>query len=766
MKVLKTLVLGAVAGATAVACAAGTVDLTDAVADWRPTLEVNGAVRAPDAVERTAGGYALRFGDVAWTWRVRREGARLFVASEIANRGAADVTLGDAVVFDAAAGVFGGRPDLRVLAVAGNGQASRKVRPVSSSEAARTSQVHIQFATPDGKFAGQFGFLTFRRLMTVCEWTGANGVERLRAKGRFNGWTLKAGATTPFEEFTFVVGTDPHAQLVEWAELAGRRHHARLDKRVHLGALQGGGSYNPSGKSVQESFFAQMDAINRRLPNYGFRHLWVSIVNLPGGNPGDWITWNDRNFPMGRDAFAAAVCARGWILGSWIAPFFVSSHLKGLIAELGDAVVRNPDGSFYVYRKGWAHGDAGRLPPAERPDIYVLDPSNPKTVAHIRKSMAYLREHGNRYYMVDFIKAGAGEMDVKPVPFCGADGLVAPTESFCRAMDVVREAAGEETYLLGCGGPTLHCVGAVDAVRTANDFGESRGINPESFMYPASWGINRIDFWTGPERALYNAASYYAHGRLYKNDIGNCLSVGEPVPLEEARIMAAIHCFGGSSTMLGDTIPYLSEARLGLIRRTFPREDGPAVPEDLFTGDVDTPPTVQRYDFGDATVCAVFNLKKHAIRRTLRRKGVFAVWEHFDERLLGRARDAVEVEVPPESVRIFRLAGYAKRPAVLGTSTSFLSRDARSSWDADAKRLTLAVKRPAREKGLVYVFAAPGWCVVNTKDALIAKDMNTEELVIAVPFETDDAGDWTGHLDFGTFKVKDETAKSEADRFG
>ena len=81
-------------------------------------------------------------------------------------------------------------------------------------------------------------------------------------------------------------------------------------------------------------------------------------------------------------------------------------------------------------------------------------------------------------------------------------------------------------------------------------------------------------------------------------------------------------------------------------------------------------------------------------------------------------------------------------------------------------RLTLAVKRPAREKGLVYVFAAPGWCVVNTKDALIAKDMNTEELVIAVPFETDDAGDWTGHLDFGTFKVKDETAKSEADRFG
>ena len=229
MNVLKTLVLGAVAGATAVACSAETVDLTDAVSDWRPSLEVNGVVRAPDVVEKTADGYVLRFGDVEWTWRVSRTGARLFIASEIANRGTADVTLGDAVVFDAAAGVFGGRPDLRVLAVAGNGQASRKVRPVSSSEAERTSQVHIQFATPDGAFAGQFGFLTFRRLMTVCEWTGTNGVARLRATGRFNGWTLKAGATTPFEEFTFVVGTDPHAQLVEWAELAGRRHRARLD---------------------------------------------------------------------------------------------------------------------------------------------------------------------------------------------------------------------------------------------------------------------------------------------------------------------------------------------------------------------------------------------------------------------------------------------------------------------------------------------------------------------------------------------------------
>jgi len=736
------------------------------VSDWSPSLTVDGQALRPTAETRTEKGTVFRFGAVEWTCCPSVENGRLIVTSEIANRGTSDVALGDAVVFDAPAGVFGGRADMRVLPVAGNGQASRKVRPVTSPEAEHRSPVHIQFATPDGAFAGQYGFLTFKRIQTMCEWDGSNGVERIRAKGMFDGWKLKAGATVPFETFTLVVGKDPHAQLQDWAARAGKLAHARLDKAVHLGSLGGDWSYNPRKLKTQERYLEQMDAINRRLPNYGFRYLWVSISNLQGGNPGEWIKWNDKNIPLGRDGLAEECRKRGWIEGSWIAPFFISSHLTDLIAEMGDAVCRNPDGSFYVYRKGWAHGDAGLLPPAERPDIYVLDPTHPKTIEHIRKSMTYLREHGIRYYMVDFIKAGAGTMDVKPAPFSKKDGLISPTETFCQAMDVVREAAGEETYLLGCGGPTFHCVGAVDAVRTANDFGEARGINPESFMYPASFGINRIDFWTGPERALYNAASYYAHGRLYKNDVGNCLAVCEPIPLEHARIMAAIHCFGGSSSILADGIAELSEARLALIKATFPREDGPALPEDLFTGDTDTPPTIQRYDFADASVFAVFNLKRHPIKRTLTRQGPFTVWEDFDERMWGRAKDKIEVVVPPESVRIYRLVDYRRHPMALASSTSFTGRDLTGTWDAATKTLKLAVKRPCREKGYAYVFAAPGWNVVNTEAARIAKDMASEELVIAVPFETDDAGTWSGELKFGQYMEEKDPTQAEADRFG
>ncbi len=735
-----------------------------------PKMEIDGVRRAPDRSETADGVRTWHFGPVTWTWRTRRDGDWTFVASEIANRGARDVKLGRCDILDAQAGVLAGRPGVRFLDLQRLQLRQRTVRAVSDPKAARDIPIHVQFAEPDGSFALQFGFTTFTTLETSCHWSGTGGVARVRASGAFEDWTLKAGAATPFEEFAYAVGRDPHAQLVRWATRVAENYRPQFIRTPPLGLSGSAWTHLAQGgpENADEAKFNKAAALSKLLPGYGFRYSWISNSNIPGGNPGDWKGWNLANHPLGRDGTAKRYADIGWVMGSWAGPFMLSSELTDMTAEFSDALYRNADGTPWVFKTAWSHGDAGRLPRAKRPAIYALDPSVPKVVAKLADDFAYLRAHGVRYYMLDFLQTGLAYGGVGPdAPrFSGADGSRSRVEAFYRAMQTIRAAAGPDTYLLGCSGPTFCCVGTVDGVRTAGDLGEGRNIHPDAFFYPASFAINRIGFWTGPERSLYNTATYYTHGRLFNNDLGNVLTVGEPLPLEHARVSAAIHAFAGASSMFGDDPRDITPERLALVTATFPREGAPAVPEDLFTGEPGEPPSVLRYDFADASVFAVVNMGPSPIRRTLRRRGVFVLFDYFDARMRNRHRDEVAVSVPPESVRIYRLVDCRKTPQVIGTSSAFTGRDAGGAWDAASGTLAVTVRRPRRERGVVYLFAPPGWHLADTRQGRIGKDVNTEELVVAVPFETDNAGVWERRILFERHALKESDVRNEADRFG
>jgi len=736
-----------------------------------PKMTIDGVFRSPDVSERTVDGCVWRFGDVDWKWRITSEGEWTIVRSEIVNRGKTDVRLGRCDILDAEAGLLGKHPDVRFLDLQRLQLRQRTVRSVRDPKAAHDVPIHIQFADPDGMFALQFGFTTFTTLETTCHWEGSNGVERVRASGAFEDWMLKAGASTPFEEFAVAVGRNPHAQLVGWAERVAANYRPQFIRTPPLGLSGSAWRYHASGKAetAEESKYNKAVALSKLLPGYGFKYAWISNSNISGGNPGDWKGWNFENHPLGRESTAKQYADLGWVMGTWAGPFLLSSGLKEMNEALADSLYRLSDDAPWVFKTQWSHGDAGKRPAAERPTIFGLDPSSPKVRAKLADDFAYLREHGVRYYMLDFLQAGLayGGVTADASRFSGGDGSRSRIEAFYKAMKTIREAAGPETYLLGCSGPTFCCVGTVDGVRTAGDLGEGRAItHPGTFFYPASYGINKIDFWTGPERSLYNTASYYTHGRLFNNDLGNVLTVGEPMPLEHARINAAIHAFAGSSSMFGDDPRDITPERLALVTATFPRENGPAVPEDLFTGELGSPPSILRYDFPEASVFAVVNMGKEPIRRTLKRKGVFVLFDYFDARMRNRHRDSIEVTVPPESVRIYRLNAFTHTPQLLGSSTALTGRDARASWNGTSSTLSVTVRRPRRERGIVYLFAPPGWHLENISQGRIGKDMNTEEIVIAVPFETDNGGHWNTEIRFLRHPVSEDVKLNEADRFG
>jgi hypothetical protein len=80
--------------------------------------------------------------------------------------------------------------------------------------------------------------------------------------------------------------------------------------------------------------------------------------------------------------------------------------------------------------------------------------------------------------------------------------------------------------------------------------------------------------------------------------------------------------------------------------------------------------------------------------------------------------------------------------------------------------LAIEVRRPRQERGIVYLFAPPGWHLENSRQGRIGKDMNSGELVVAVPFETDEDGVWKAEVRFGRHAVSAEASRSEAVRFG
>ncbi len=402
------------------------------------------------------------------------------------------------------------------------GQHERPVYRVADEQAPRVSKVKLQLFDADGPLALQIGFLTFLRANTEVHHQYTDGTLReLHAFADYAGWALLPGETMPVETGILAVGTDAHAQLARWADYAAAAIAPRHWEDAPIGWLGWTWVDMFNSENYEETILRNCEAITHRLPGFGIRYVWLSIGNLPGGNPGAWEGWNPQSFPHGPAYLVQRLAALGFKLGLWCGPFWISAHLEKEMAELGDALLRNPDGTLLVSAPRWDYGDCANLPVEKRPILYALDPTHPKALAFLERAFTVNRERGIRYYMIDFLYAGAGNINALG-DWAGAvhaplhDPRIVPgPEAFQTALQVIRKAAGTDTYLLASTGPTLHTATVADGIRTGNDFGEGRSIARDSYFYPATYVINSASFWTACLPALRNqAAAYYTHRKL------------------------------------------------------------------------------------------------------------------------------------------------------------------------------------------------------------------------------------------------------------
>ena len=625
----------------------------------------------------------------------------------------------------------------------------RRVYRLSDPDCPRQSKVKTQFYNRGDGSALQVGFTTYLRANTEVHhnYDAERGITHLEAWCDFAGWELDAGATTDTETLILASGDDPCAQLEQWASRVAQQQTPRRWSDAPIGWVGWSWVDGMTVERYEDVALRNAAALSRRLGGYGPRYIWVSIANLAECVPGRWLDWNTALFPHGPHYLVRRLEEYGLKLGLWCAPFWLCAWATEQLAELQDALLRNDDGSPLVVRSEWQFGLAGQTPKAQRPPIYALDPSHPMTLQFLQHTFEAYRRWGIRYYMLDFLHAGAGSICSYPYSHHHDTRLVAGPEAYHHALQIIRQAAGDDTYFLSSTGPSLHNVGIMDAIRTGNDFGEGRPLYPDSYFYPSTFVINSGAFWTGPQPALQNqASSYYTHRVLYINDSGNVLSVDKPLPLNDAQIHVTIHALSGGPSMIGDDVDRIDESRLELIKKSLPRPTEVARPVRLFDAvHPDYPKVFHRAihkPWGRYDVVAVYNFGADLLKEKIDLTNLgldpaarYLLWEFWNGEYVGRVEGAFEAVVAPRSARVYRLAQDRGVPTLLGTDMHLLMGEMEieeCAWDEATMTLHGRAIRPAGETGNVYLHVPETLRVINPQGLWIAKDARDKTLVIRV----------------------------------
>jgi alpha-galactosidase len=240
--------------------------------------------------------------------------------------------------------------------------------------------------------------------------------------------------------------------------------------------------------------------------------LPVDVVQIDDGYQralGDWLTLSGRF--RSRAGIAEKIRSRGRRAGIWTAPFLVDPA-SDLAAEHPDWLVRDTAGGFAHAGRNWGH------------DLRVLDTTHPDAAACLTEVFTTLRAEGYDYFKVDFLYAGA------------LDGIrhadVDPLTAYRSGIELIREAIGPDSYLLGCGAPILPSIGLFDAMRVSPDTAPHRRPEADDYSQP---GQDPAEF-TG-------AARQWQHGRLWTND-PDCLMARPAVETRE-RWAAHVESTGG-----------------------------------------------------------------------------------------------------------------------------------------------------------------------------------------------------------------------------
>ncbi len=536
------------------------------------------------------------------------------------------------------------------------------------------------------------GFLTGKSNRPIVTVKYLQGSDEIRVDGiaRFNGIKLPPKDCIETDLLIFKVDENPFSLLESYAGLI-----SEIEPPRKTNPTTGWCSWYAIRMPISHEFtMANAQVVAERFRDLGMDIMLLDHGWQTGDICGDWDE-DEKDYPKGLEDLAKDLDGLGLKLGIWIAPTEVSETSK-VFQEHPNWVLKDKNGNPQeTWKWYWA----------PNPPQYQMDATNPDAYKYIVDTFRRLTNKGAVYYKIDFIAGCAGE-NLYPEDPKAVRGWT-PLQ---KAMQAVREGAGEDAYIRYCQTPPLLSIGLADGVFATSDTLDAGA---------TTWNVLRDVF-------RMSSAQYYLN-ELYVHDACD-LSIRAHAGTEECRLRVMMLALSGSSIMFSDDLTKLPEERIFMMQQSIPPFPKPAKPINLFTSEM---PDIWYTKCASAGIewhlVALFNFDENQrqVNLSLKELGLpedsYIIREFWTEEFVGITSESANVLVPGLSARLFSLWRLESRPQFVGTNLHLSQGQAElveMNWDENAKKLSGTFVRAKGIRGRAYFNVPQRWQIKRSSSPI------------------------------------------------
>ena len=365
------------------------------------------------------------------------------------------------------------------------------------------------------------------------------------------------------------------------------------------------------------------DSLKKTLEGIRSCKVPFQYVELDAGyctSLGDWLCPNHR-WPGGMKEAAETILAAGLQPGIWIAPFIVGDR-SNVCREHPDWLLHDRDGNLHVQLKSYTEPKMWGNPDC---NYYVLDVSHPEALAYITEVFRTFRQWGYRFYKTDFLlwnmQDSAAVKRYQPE--------LTSVEILRNTFSAIREAIGDDSYLLGCIAPFMPMIGFADGMRLAGDCGAQwkEPFGPVNMLreLPCDNYFNHVFWQNDPDAVLLRDFDTMLHP-------------------DEVWSLALLQALSGGIISTSDPTQRLGDDRKRLLRLIQPTQ--PVTPEFPYFG-TERPELVLTHRLRQGNILFVMNPSDAPIPVFLHLSELFGEqyrYQYRYSRFEGNSAESVESE--------------------------------------------------------------------------------------------------------------------------
>lgn len=530
------------------------------------------------------------------------------------------------------------------------------------------------------------GFLAQREQFGLVETCLGDDNLSLRIEADADGVRLDAGNSLSTDRAYLSLG----APAAEYFNAAARENGARTKRAAPEGWSSWYYYYTTIRQTDLEKNTDAASALRPKLP--------LRMIQLDDGFQADVGDWFERNakFPSRMDEIAARISKAGLTPGVWLSPFLVNLGSR-IAQEHPDWLASRAQGVMANIKLAWVR------------ETRSLDVTRPDVLAHIRRLIqTAVRDWKFPFLKLDYLYMPA----VKGVRL--HDPSVTRAQALHKALEEIRAAAGEKTYLLGCGCPLGSGIGIFDAMRIGPDVDSIW----KAHLFHHTWA-GRGDptlpaAWNAVRNMLARAP---LHRRWWWNDPDCMLARDTETRLtpDERRTLAAAIALSGGMVLLSDDLTQLSPAAVRLAQALLPPLYRAAeLPS--WRGEAASSIAVlpMRGPQGNWWVVGIFNWGDRAADRFIDVREITGIREEavvfsfWDERCLETAGGQLELEgIPAHGTVLLAVHPRAAGAQYIGSNLHFSQGAEVAEWTPSRESLRSVLRLGREAEGAVWL-SLPG----------------------------------------------------------